>query len=273
MAGGKREGNGDHKTNNFFLPSKEEEYHLVLEYLTNPTPRLRTTLFEKYMPFANHLAQGWKASLPSFISYDDICAAAHLGLLRAIDNFDGRMNFLRFAAMKIKGEIIQEFRAQDPLPRYLHHAINDIQEAERFAMHFLQRQLTASELSSLAQEVITPTMYQMLKGSPRGIHITSLSSFTESGKERGVFMQDSHSLDDNLYRHEVRSLIFQHLTPVEARVFDLYYYDGLSLHDIGETLHLSESRVSRIRLLALKRIREKTSIKNLEQITTELSAA
>lgn len=200
----------------------------------------------------------------ALLGEDDLVDIGMIGLSDAIDKFDPKVGvkFETFAYPRIRGSIIDEIRRIDNLPRSARDKIDKIDKARAKVENRIgdtaDHELIASEAG------LTVEKYNQI--TTLGYNSKNVSFNLEVGEnvELGDFVKsEDKNPEENLIENEVRQAIadeLKKLSEKERLIIVLYYYEELTFKEIGEILHLSESRVSQLHSGALRKIRD--SLKN-----------
>ncbi len=226
----------------------------------------REELILNYSPLVKYVAGRLSANLPQTVDNADLISYGIFGLIDAIEKFDTTrgIKFETYAIARIKGAIIDELRALDWVPRSVRSRARDIEKAYIILETKLRRTPSDSEV---AQELGIPI--KDLHDTFTKLSYTSVVSFEElwsSGGEKDertslVSMIQDHSAEDPVATYEgeevktILSRAIERLPEREKIVIALYYYEGLTLKEIGEVLGVTESRVSQLHTKAVLRLR------------------
>ena len=220
-------------------------------------------LIVEYAPLVRYIANRIAMRLPPHIDVDDLVNSGILGLIDAIEKFDPsrEVKFKTYAEIRIKGAILDELRAMDWIPRSIRKVINRLVDA----YHELEQQFgrpaedeeVAGQLGLKMEE-----FYGLLKQSA-GVPLISLDVLIDyDEKKRNILscLVDPKSEDafGVLGLSEVKDAVakaIEDLPEKEKQVIALYYYDELTMKEIGRVLDLTESRVSQIHTKAILRLR------------------
>ncbi len=227
----------------------------------------RQSLVEKYVRVVKYVAGRMAIGLPHYVEYNDLVSAGLLGLIQAIDNFDHRrgIKFETYAIPRIRGAILDELRSQDWFPRSLRRKAKQLEAAYAELEVRLGRPATDQEL---ARELgIDVSELDGLIGEVSLATIMSLDadSSGEDGDQQssmGEYLPDPRSdeIERSIAEQEMRTLIAERLSELpekEQLVLVLYYYEELTLKEIGEILDVTESRVCQIHTKAILRLKGK----------------
>ena len=237
---------------------------LWARYRINGDTRARTQLLDCYLGLVHHSAHQLARRISREIEVDDLVGAGTLGLVQALEGFDSErgLAFSTYAMPRIRGAMLDELRGRDWMPRsirtrsrLLNSASNELQQ--RFGRQPSNEELCAElkiELELLyrwQKETAGRILLQLDSGSGGEAHEPRLSESIAD-----LFAAEpGEALDDEETLAQLRGA-FQRLTARDRMVLSLYYYEALNLRQIGEVMHVSESRISQIRTRALKRLRE-----------------
>ncbi|HVO35479.1 MAG TPA: FliA/WhiG family RNA polymerase sigma factor [Gemmatimonadales bacterium] len=238
---------------------------LFERYRATGDPAARAELLDRHLGLVQTIAREVLARLPRAVELDDLVSAGALGLVSALEAFDPLrgLEFSTFATPRIRGAVLDELRAQDWVPRSVRRRSRAVAAAISTLEHRLGRAPRPREIAEQLRigldeywrwryDIDRATLANVVpgqEGSGDGLVHPSTSD--------GVSVTAG---DDDLDRgDEARSLRDQiaELPPNERTVLALYYYEDLTLRQIGEVLHLTESRISQIRTRALRRLRER----------------
>lgn len=232
------------------------------EYKTTGTQNLRNRLMEYYFPLVKCTADRISAKLPSVVDVDDLISAGIFGLVDAIEAFDLErgVKFETYCASRIRGAILDELRTMDWVPRLVRSRAHKLENATKVLRSELGRVPTEDEIA--AQMRITRTELHKLVKDATAISLVSLSrQFNESDSSRELqeidVLQDHKSVNptQELTRSDLHRAVMEGLTRIERLILVLYYYEEMTMKEIGATLDLSESRVSQMHSGIMNRLR------------------
>lgn len=232
-------------------------------YRQHPTSDDRQTLIAHYMPLVQKLAHQQLRRLPQSVDGDDLISAGTLGLMDAIDSYDPQQgaSFTSFSFHRIRGAMLDEVRAMDWLPRCARQSFKRVEEAR-------QKIRAASGHTATDEEVadsldMSPRQFSRYSRTGHGAMPLSLD---ESGHgERDGEPTRGHTIADprqacpltQAQRSELREYIETRLPRPQRLVVLLYYFEGMTLAEIGLTMDLSESRVCQILTRTIAELRER----------------
>jgi RNA polymerase sigma factor FliA len=230
--------------------------------LDTMTPEERDRLLLEHLPTVRYLARRIHERLPQHVELDDLISAGVVGLIDAFSKFDHgkKVQFKSYAQFRIRGAILDSLRTLDWSPRELRRKGRAVEEAIRATTQRLGR---APGEPEVAKEMgVSLTDYQTLLGELKGLEIGSLhmERSEDSGDEELSYIPGPAE-DDPLFRclkGEMKQRLadaIDELPEKERMVLTLYYYEELTMKEIGLTLGVVESRVSQIHSSAVVRLR------------------
>jgi RNA polymerase sigma factor for flagellar operon FliA len=220
-------------------------------------------LLLEQLPQVRYIARRIYDRLPSHIQLDDLVQAGILGLIEALHKYDPSKNveLKTYAKHRIQGAILDSLRDLDWSPRPLRKKARQLEQAHQRLRARLGRPATEPELAvELGMELRD---LQRLLGDLRGLDLGSLQDeFTESGQERETLAANPGVADQEPFarclRGELREFLARavgELQPRERQVLSLYYFEELTMKEVGAVLGVGEARVSQIHSAALVRLR------------------
>ena len=226
---------------------------LWVRFRSSADPAARDALILQYAPLVKVIAGRLAAGLPRNVDQADLVSTGVLGLIDAINKFEPERGnkFETYATPRIKGSILDGLRALDWVPRSVRSKARELERSLRELEHRLHRTATEEELAShmgIELESVRSTLAEMSKF---GIAALDELMGPESGSPLIEFLPDPSGLGPEAAfqagetRHILRDAISR-LSEREKLVVTLYYFQGLSLAQIGEVLRVTESRVSQI---------------------------
>jgi len=227
----------------------------------------RRDLVDIYARIVKYVAGRMAIGLPHYVEFNDLISAGLLGLIQAIDNFDHErgIKFETYAIPRIRGSILDELRSQDWFPRSLRRKAKQLEEAYATLEVKLGRPATDAEVAKRLE--IKVEELDSMVGEVSIATIMSLDADTsgddsESSTSLGDYLADANNEDVEqiLAKQEMKDLIgtrMSELPEKEQLVLVLYYYEELTLKEIGEILDVTESRVCQIHTKAILRLKGK----------------
>jgi RNA polymerase sigma factor for flagellar operon FliA len=243
----------------------EEEFWQA--YRQNRDPQIREMFIKQYAPLVKYVAGKVAVGMPHNVEFDDLVGFGVFGLLDAIDKFDPDKNvkFKTYAVTRIRGAIFDELRTIDWVPRSVRQKTREVEEAIGSLEAQLGRTATDQEIANslgLDEKEFTKTMMKI-----SGTTMLSLNDVWFSGDENdkvsiGDSIESPSSLNPDVIveKDEIRRVIveaIEELPDKEKKILVLYYYEDLTLKEIGEVLEVTESRVSQLHTKAILRLRSK----------------
>lgn len=223
---------------------------------------LRNVLVERYHSLVRYISERVLQTLPRSIDLDDLISAGLFGLMDAIEGFDlsRGIKFKTYCTTRIRGAILDELRSQDWVPRLVRLKASRVEKAVQALEGELGREPTAFELSQKLGVGLEELSGLMAESCPKTIF--SLSEKWDDGDEERDMekvdvIEDKRTPDPVhfLHRKDVLDLITRHLTRKERLILVMYYYEGLTMREIGDILTLTESRVCQIHSNIMQRLK------------------
>ncbi|HBD94583.1 MAG TPA: RNA polymerase sigma factor WhiG [Spirochaetia bacterium] len=251
-------------TDNYADVTEEE---LWIQYKKNKDGKIRDYLIRKYAPLVKYVAGKVAIGKPGNIEYDDLVGFGVFGLMDAIEKFDPNKNvkFKTYAVTRIRGSIYDELRSIDWVPRSIRQKAKEVEHAIQKIESLTGRIATDEEIAAELNIEIREFYSVMTKIS--GTSLISLSDTWYSGNDSDKIsildtIESPNSLnpDISVEREAVKELVvngINELPEKEKKVLVLYYYEDLTLKEIGEVLDVTESRVSQLHTKAIIRLRAK----------------
>lgn len=235
-------------------------------YKSAPDRALRDRLILTYAPLVKYVAGRLGAGLPAHVDESDLVSYGLLGLIDAIERFDpGReIKFETYAIARIRGAIIDELRSMDWVPRSVRARARQIERAIAALEARLHRPPTDEEIAAkvgMSGEELDDALLEISRSS-----IAALDELWSSPTGSGDAVSLVDSLEDptalepggELEATEVKEMIGEAIAGLPEReklVITLYYYEELTLREIGEVLGVTESRVSQLHTKAILRLK------------------
>ena len=236
---------------------------------------LRNILVEYHFPLVRYIAERLLQTLPKSIELDDLVSAGTFGLLDAIRGFDLKrgIKFKTYCSTRIRGSILDELRSQDWVPRLvrlkahkLERAIQKLEaehgrEANDYELA-QEMELSVQELGELKAEASPKTMFSLSEKLD--------DSDDDRDMEKVEIIEDKKGCDpvQLLHQQDVLEVITSNLTKKERLIIIMYYYEGLTMREIGDIMSLTESRVCQIHSNVMGRL--KTQLNAIAQEGTKL---
>jgi RNA polymerase sigma factor for flagellar operon FliA len=229
----------------------------------------RTRLLDNYLGLVHHAARELAPRCSREVELDDLIGAGSVGLVQALEGFDPSrgLAFSTYAVPRIRGAMLDELRSRDWMPRTVRLRRRLIARAHASLQQRLGRGPEARELAEALG--ISLAAYWRWVGETDARVMLALHHAADAGAEEESRLfetipdLDSREPGEAITHEETLAELreaFATLPEKERLVLSLYYYEELSLRQIGELLHVTESRVSQIRARALQRLRERVQL-------------
>jgi RNA polymerase sigma factor for flagellar operon FliA len=228
---------------------------LWVEFSKTRCLEIRNELVMKYVPLVKGIALRLVPTYRKHVDFDDLMSSGLLGLMDAIDKFDlsKDVKFETYASLRIKGEIIDQIRKQDWAPISLRQKIKKVEECFEALESSTGRTPTEAEVAdklSMKTDDVKKTLDEA--------HTFNLIALDEMLVDRvagdSLAAPSDESPEKRLEEKELKEVLIQtieSLSEKEKQVVSMYYYDELTLKEIGLVLGVTESRVSQIHSKAL----------------------
>lgn len=240
----------------------EEIKQIWLDYKADPTRKeLRNKLVERYLSLVRYNGERIWARLPEGVELDDLISAGVFGLMDAIDAFDMSrgVKFETYCVPRIRGAMLDELRTMDWVPRLVRSKASKLGEATKTLEAKLGRVPTVQELS--AQMEMSVAELEKLVTEANAVGLISLNKKwyeTDSYKDvREIDILEDKKGEDptrRVQKTDLMRLVTKGLNRNERLIIILYYYEELTMKEIGATLDLSESRVSQMHSSIVQRL-------------------
>jgi RNA polymerase sigma factor for flagellar operon FliA len=239
------------------------------EYKSERDPQARERLILHYAPLVKYVASRVATGLPASVEQADLVSYGMFGLIDGLEKFEpGRGNkFETYAIPRIKGAIIDELRAMDWVPRSIRFKARELEKAQADLEAKLKRRPSEEELAErlgMSRRELHAMVSQI-----SFVSVLALDEVVSAGSDRGdqVTLMDTiadKGLDPTwgLESQEMRGLLAAAINSLSERekiVVTLYYFEGLTLAEIGEILGVTESRVCQIHTKAVGGLRGQLS--------------
>jgi RNA polymerase sigma factor for flagellar operon FliA len=243
-------------------------------YKRDGDERARERLVVAYSPLVKYVSGRMASGLPAHVEEADLISYGLGGLISAIQRFEleREIKFETYAITRIKGSIIDELRSLDWVPRSVRARARAIERANTKLEHKLQRAPTDEEMSKELEMTVSDFQDALLQISnstvaaldelwtvsdASGDQVSLLDTLQDTGAPDPAAAMDATELKDRIADAIAR------LPEREKLVVALYYYENLTLREIGEVLGVTESRVSQLHTKAVLRLRGRMSDENI----------
>jgi RNA polymerase sigma factor for flagellar operon FliA len=243
-------------------------------YKRDGDDRARERLVVAYSPLVKYVSGRMASGLPAHVEEADLISYGLGGLISAIERFEleREIKFETYAITRIKGSIIDELRSLDWVPRSVRARARAIERANTKLENKLQRAPTDEEMAKELEMTVGDFQDALLQISnstiaaldelwtvsdASGDSVSLLDTLQDPGAPDPAAVMDATDLKDRIADAIAR------LPEREKLVVALYYYENLTLREIGEVLGVTESRVSQLHTKAVLRLRGRMSDENL----------
>lgn len=250
------------------MPEQGEQELQILwaDYKSTGDARSREGLILHYSPLVKFVAGRVGSGLPRNVDQNDLVSFGTFGLIDAVDKFEPERGFKfeTYAVNRIKGAILDELRALDWVPRSVRSRAREIQRTMGELEHRLQRTPTDGEVAK-SMDISVATLRDQL-GEIANLGFVALDAFlSASERESGSMSEtipDTAAIDPSgsFEKEETRYMLadsINRLPDRERLVLTLYYYESLTLAEIGGVLNVTESRVCQIHTKAVLSLRNR----------------
>ncbi len=238
------------------------------DYKSKKDERLRERLILHYSPLVKYVAGRVGVGLPPNIEQADLVSYGIFGLIDAIEKFDleRAIKFETYAISRIKGAIIDELRSIDWIPRSVRYKAREVEKAYAALEAKLHRSPTETEVA--AELGIKLEDLHTIFSQVSFVNVVALDELLSSGGEKGDKLSLVDTLEDTkaedpvaaFETEETKYLLARAINTLPERekiVVTLYYYEGLTLAEIGQVLGVTESRICQMHTKAVLQLRGK----------------
>jgi RNA polymerase sigma factor for flagellar operon FliA len=243
-------------------PRKRDIKDVWIDYKKQKTEPLRNILMEHYLHLVRYNAERIHVKLPDEVELDDLMSAGIFGLMDAIAAFDLErgVKFETYYAPRIRGAILDELRSMDWVPRLVRSRAHKLESATKELEVEMGRTPTSDEIAKRLK--ISMDEFEKMAKDASAVGLVSLSRKwfeTDSNKDvREIdVLEDKRGADPvrEIQRKDLKELMTRGLSRAERLIIILYYFEEMTMKEIGATLDLSESRVSQMHSSILARLR------------------
>jgi RNA polymerase sigma factor FliA len=230
--------------------------------------RARERLVVAYSPLVKYVSGRMASGLPAHVDEADLISYGLVGLINAIERFEParEIKFETYALTRVRGAILDELRSLDWVPRSVRARARQIERANAKLEHKLQRaptdeemaaelELSVAEFSAALLQISTSTIAALDElwtvGDSSGDQVSLLDTLTDENAPDPAAVIDETELKERM------AAAIRRLPEREKLVIALYYYENLTLREIGEVLSVTESRVSQLHTKAVLRLRSR----------------
>jgi RNA polymerase sigma factor for flagellar operon FliA len=242
-----------------------------IAYKGEPTVEFRNIIMEQYLQVVRYTAERVHTKLPSEVDVDDLYSAGLFGLMQAIDAYDLTLGFKfeTYCSQRIRGAIYDELRAMDWVPRLVRSRSSKVDRARKSIE--METGLKATDDQIISHLEVDCAEYEKIDRDSRPVMMTSLNRKaydSDSSKEVQEIDVIRDQRQENpvteLQKRDLQLLLTKGLTRAERMIVVLYYYEEMTMKEIGLTLDLSESRVSQMHSSILARLKSQMQHRSKE---------
>jgi RNA polymerase sigma factor for flagellar operon FliA len=226
----------------------------------------RNALLEHYLSLVRYHTEWLHSRLPEEVELDDLVVAGVEGLRSAIEGFDPNrgVKFETYCGPRIRGSVLDALRRMDWVPRLVRNRARQLAEARTLLDHRLGRKARGHEVARFMG--LSEQRYDALMRASQASRMLSLDREFAPAQDGAVdsgthFPADrrAESPLDQKQREDLKQLVLVGLSESERMVLILYYYEEMTMKEVGATLGMSESRVSQIHSAVMERLQYKLS--------------
>lgn len=231
----------------------------------------RNLLMEYYRDLVKYCAERLHSKLPDKVELDDLISAGIFGLMDAIDAFDPTrgVKFETYCAPRIRGSILDELRSMDWVPRLVRARAHQLAKATHSLEMHLGRKPDEQEIAE-ELEMDMEEFSRLLRDANAASLVSLNTKCGDDESEKDVreidVIKDQRSQDPVLeaQKRDLKNLLTKGLTRAERLIIVLYYYEEMTMKEIGATLDLSESRVSQMHSSIVARLKAQMNTRKKE---------
>lgn len=241
------------------------------DFFETHSEECRNLLMENYLYLVKYTADRIWAKLPDKVEQDDLVQAGIFGLMDAIDAFDPErgVKFETYCSPRVRGSILDELRSMDWVPRLVRARAHQLDRAMQTLEAQLGRIPTEKELASEMQ--LDKTEFHRLQRDANAIGLISLNNkFNDSDGDKDIreidIIQDQKSKNPvtETQKRDLQNHLSKGLTRDEKLIIFLYYYEEMTMKEIGAILDLPELRISQMHSSIVARLKDKMDTQKKE---------
>jgi len=224
----------------------------------------RNELVEAYLPLVRHAAERLKGKLPMCVDIREMISAGTIGLIDAVDKFDVNRGILfeTYCSVRIRGAILDDLRKSDWVPRAIREKAHHLDRARLELAFELGREPADEEIAE--RMGLSPQEFEDLL---KDVDVRSQLSIEGAGADgsgdretQRIELIEDRSLEqpiDAVSMKELREIATRGLSDKEQRIMSMYYFDNMTMKEIGAILGISESRVCQVHGQIVKLLRQR----------------
>lgn len=234
-------------------------------------PSVKNLLIEQYLPIVRYVAERLLSKLPQNVEVEDLTSAGIFGLMDAVEKFEPERNikFETYCTNRIRGAILDELRNLDWVPRLVRAQAHRLERGSNHLETKLGRTPTEAELAS-EMGISVPELGEIRRETTAAAALSMHKRWTDMDDQTGLqtveIVEDRREVDPSkeIQKKELVALITKGLSRKERLILLLYYYEELTMKEIGAALDLSESRVCQIHAKIIARLKGELSRRRTE---------
>ena len=242
-----------------------------VKFRKNKTEELRNIIMEHYLHIVKYAAEHIYAKLPDKVELDDLVSAGIFGLMDAINAFDQDrgVKFETYCTPRIRGAILDELRGMDWVPRLVRSRAHQLDKAMRVLEAQLGRTPTDKECAK-EMNMGMDDFYRLQRDAIATGLVSLNNKYADSDGDKDIreidIIEDQRSEDPlvETQKRDLKNLLTKGLTRAERLIVVLYYYEEMTMKEIGATLDLSESRVSQMHSSIVSRLKSQLTSRKRE---------
>ena len=232
-------------------------------YLQRGQAEARDRLIQHYLYLVRYAVSRMLVQLPPHLDSDDLIGYGLLGLIQSIEKFDParKVRFETYAMTRIRGAILDELRAMDWMPRSLRRKARELEQAMQAIEHRTGRPAREEELSvelgltpEELQKMLCETSYLLVSLD----YLLSPDSHARNWEESLPDTRESHDPLAQVEKQALQEALRQALASLperEQKLVALYYFEGLTMKEIGKVLELTEARICQLHAQSIHRLK------------------
>ena len=221
----------------------------------------RNTLLEHYLPHVKYTAERLNARLPQNVELDDLYSVGIVGLIDAINRFDPSRNvkFETYCVRRIQGEIIDDIRKKDRVPRLVRERAKQLNKVTQRLEVIFGRSPSDEELAD-ELHMNMEDFYHFQRDANASVLVSLNTNHSDSDGEEGFSELDhiaNHKSQDpfhEIQKRDLKEFITKGFSRQEKLIVFLYFFEKMTMKEIGKTLGISESRVSQLNTSIIARL-------------------
>ncbi len=234
----------------------------------------RAQLLSHFRPVLRAIAAREASRLPAAIDLEDLVSEGTIGLMKCLESFrpEAGVTFETFCSKRVRGAMVDYLRALDWHPRLTQRRHRKVERCrEQFRLRFGREALPEEIERSLREQGLTPEEAQQTIGDCSIVPVRSLTPPANSDHDSEQLQLDAPGGDParGALRADLKKFIGRNLSRCERLVLYLYYYEDMTMKEIGAVLGKSESRVSQMHSLVLDRLRSEWLDRDRSELTGE----